>query len=707
MSNEFIKKIGENAKNSASVEKQSNPKVPDESVARKNSIDLTASKKKEAVADSIAQPQPDTESQQGAGDEDFKHMLAQLEKKRFSYQSGETVTGKIVRVSEHGALVDFGYKSEGLMPREEFTSPDGNVIFKQGDDVEVVIRNMGRNGPPTLSYFDAKTRRSWNEIEEAFKNESIVKGKVTDRIKGGLKVDIKGVEVFLPGSQIDSRPVKNLDALKGKEIEAKVIKFNRRRNNIVISSKVVKDEIINKRRTDTLSKIDLGYVVEGRVRNLTDYGAFIDIGGIDGLLRLTDMSWDKLREPSDQFKVGDNVQVKVLKLDREKEKILLGFKQLTADPWSTVDEFYSVEDRVKGIVSRVTEYGAFVELEPGVEGLVHVSEMSWAKRMKHPKHIIKKGDEVEVQILGVDVVERRISLGIKQLQPNPWDTIDIRYGVGSKVEGEVRNLTDFGAFVEIEDGVDGLVHVSDISWSKKVKHPKDVLKKGQKVEAVVKKINVEGRRLSLSIKELIPSTWEIFTKKHKPGDVVKGKISRFAGFGIFVELAPDLEGLCHISELSEERVEKPEDLFEIGQELDFKILRIEHDVEKIGLSVRAVGEDDELGADSKSYSSEAKGSMASLGELANLKFGDKKAVPKNEKPEEIAKNKKVEGIAENNKKANDKSGEELETTTDDLAIDVKHGVHGEEKFEKSIEEKVRENPENKDHAASDEKNKRS
>lgn len=692
MSNKFIKKIGENAENVASGEKQSAPKVSEESATEENSIDLTASKKKETAADSIAQPQSDSESQQGVGDEDFKDMLAQLEKKRFSYHSGETVTGKIVRVSEHGALVDFGYKSEGLMPREEFTSPDGDIIFKQGDNVEVVIRNMGRDGPPTLSYFDAKSRRSWDEIEEAFKNGAIIKGKVTDRTKGGLKVDVKGVEVFLPGSQIDSRPVKDLDALKGKEIEAKVIKFNRRRNNIVISSKVVKDEIINKRRAETLSKIDLGYIVEGRVRNLTDYGAFIDIGGIDGLLRLTDMSWDKLREPSDQFKVGDNVQVKVLKLDREKEKILLGFKQLTADPWSTVAEFYPVEDRVKGIVSRVTEYGAFVELEPGVEGLVHVSEMSWAKHMRHPKHIIKKGDEVEVQVLGVDVIERRISLGIKQLQPNPWDTIDIRYGVGSKVEGKVRNLTDFGAFVEIEDGVDGLVHISDISWSKKVKHPKDVLKKGQKVEAVVKKINVEGRRLSLSIKELIPSSWEIFTKERKPGDVVKGKISRFAGFGVFVELAPDLEGLCHISELSEERVEKPEDLFEIGQELDFKILRIEHDVEKIGLSVRAVGEDDELGADSKSYSSEAKGSMASLGELANLKFGDKKAVPKSEKPGEIAKDKKVEGVAEDNKKANDKGGEELETTTNDLAIDVKDGAHGEKKFEKSIEEGVLENP---------------
>ena len=564
---------------------------------------------------------PERDDATSPGEMDFGAMLAQFEQEQVVYSSGETVSGKVVRVSEQGVMIDFGYKSEGVVPLEEFTSSKGESIVSQGDEVEVVIKHMGGDRPPTLSYSDAKSRRSWDFIEQAFQDEAVITGVIKDKTKGGLKVDVNGVEAFLPGSQIDSRPVRNLDALKGKEIEAKVVKFSRKRNNIVLSRKVITDEVVNKQKVETLNRIDVGFVVEGTVKNLTEYGAFIDIGGIDGLLHVTDMSWGRLQKPGDQLKVGESVQVKVLKLDREKEKVSLGYKQLLPDPWSTVTELYPVESRIKGKVSSVTEYGAFVELEAGVEGLVHISEMSWAKRMKPPKHLVSRGDEVEVQVLGIDPDERRISLGIKQLQPNPWDTIGDRYQLGSKVRGVVRNLTDFGAFVEIEDGVDGLVHVSDISWSKKVKHPKDILKKGQEVEAVVTSIDTQGRRLSLSIKELTPSAWETFTNEHKPGDVVKGKISRFAGFGIFVELAPDLEGLCHISELSDDRIENPESEFAVSQELDFKILRIEHDVEKIGLSARAVGKKDEMVVDTKTYSSEAKGGMASLGELANLNLG--------------------------------------------------------------------------------------
>lgn len=554
---------------------------------------------------------------------DFGAILEQFEQEHVSYHSGQLVNGKVVGVSDRGVLIDFGYKSEGVVPIEEFTSDEGEVTIKEGEDVDVVIRNMGAgDAPPTLSRDDAQSRYSWNRIEEAYKSETPVKGIVKEKTKGGLKVDVEGVEAFLPGSQIDSRPVRNLDSLKGEEIEAKVIKFSRKRNNIVISRKVLTDEVIEKEKKETLKTIGEQHIVEGTVKNLTDYGAFIDIGGIDGLLHVTDMSWGRLQNPNELFKVGDNVQVKILKLDRDKEKISLGYKQLMPDPWTTVTEMYPVNSKVEGEISSVTEYGAFVELEPGVEGLVHISEMSWSKRLKHPKHVVKKGDKVEVQVLGIDPDERRISLGIKQLQDNPWDTIGDRYFIGSKVQGKVRNLTDFGAFVEIEEGVDGLVHISDISWSKKIKHPKEVLKKGQEVEAVITNIDTADRRLSLSIKELTPSAWETFTNEHRPGDVVKGKISRFAGFGVFVELAPELEGLCHISELSDERIENPEDKFEIGQELDFKILRIEHDVEKIGLSHRAVGKDDESSiVDTKSYSSQAKSGMASLGELAKLKLG--------------------------------------------------------------------------------------
>ncbi|MEZ5305811.1 MAG: 30S ribosomal protein S1 [Pyrinomonadaceae bacterium] len=577
----------------------------------------------EEISDAEGMDSMDDDADQfGGGEMDFGAMLEQFEQEQATYHAGELVKGTVVGVSENGALVDFGYKSEGLVALDEFTSESGEVTIKEGDEVEVVIKNMGTgDAPPALSKFDAERRQTWNDIEEAFNAEETVKGTVTDKTKGGLKVDLNGVEAFLPGSQIDSRPVRNLDSLIGQEIEAKIIKFSRKRNNIVLSRKVITDEVVNQLKGETLARIEEGHIEEGTVKNLTDYGAFVDIGGIDGLLHVTDMSWGRLHNPGDMFKVGEVVQVKVLKLDREKEKVSLGFKQLLPDPWSTVTELYPVNTKVMGKVSSVTEYGAFVELEPGVEGLVHVSEMSWSKRLKHPKHLLKRGDEVEVQVLGIDPEERRISLGIKQLQDNPWDSIAERYHVGSKIEGKVRNLTDFGAFVEVEEGVDGLVHVSDISWSKKIKHPKDVLKKGQEVEAVVTNIDVDGRRLSLSIKELTPSAWEQFTTEHKPGDVIKGTISRFASFGVFVELASDLEGLCHISELSEDRIDNPEDEFEIGQELDFKILRIEHDVEKIGLSHRAVGNDDEPVLDSRSYSSEAKGGMASLGELANLNLG--------------------------------------------------------------------------------------
>lgn len=584
-----------------------------------------------------------TDDEQSSGEMDFGAILEQFEQEQTAFSKGELVSGKVVGISDRGVLIDFGYKSEGVADISEFTSPEGEVTVKQGDEVEVTIRSMDSgDSPPILSRMDALRRRAWNEIETAFNQGSPITGRVIDKTKGGLRVDINGVEAFLPGSQVDSRPIRNLDSFRGQEIEARVIKFSRKRNNIVLSRKVLTDEINSVQKASTLSQVEEGYVVEGVVKSLLEYGAFVDIGGIDGLLHVTDMSWGRLDRPSEMFKVGDNVQVKILRLDREKEKVSLGFKQLIPDPWATVAEIYPIGSRLKGRVSSVADYGAFVELEPGVEGLVHISEMSWSKRVKHPKNLVNTGDEVEVQVLGIDPQDRRISLGMKQMQPNPWETVGDRYHVGDKVHGRVRNLTDFGAFIEIEDGIDGLVHVSDISWSKKIKHPKDVLKKGQEVDAVVTNIDTPHRRLSLSIKELQPSAWESFVATHRPGDVVRGKISRFAGFGVFVELGDELEGLCHISELSDERVNRAEDVVQLGQELDFKILRIESDTQKIGLSHRAVGKEDEPHVDTKVYTTEAKGGMASLGELANLKFGrseteqpkaeEAKPEPKKEEP---------------------------------------------------------------------------
>jgi small subunit ribosomal protein S1 len=580
------------------------------------------------------------EEEQSSNEMDFGAILEQFEQEQTAFSKGELVQGKVVGISDRGVLIDFGYKSEGVADIAEFTSPEGEVTVKQGDEVEVTIRSMDSgDNPPFLSRADALRRRAWNEIETAYNQGTPVTGRVIDKTKGGLRVDINGVEAFLPGSQVDSRPIRNLDSFRGQDIEARVIKFSRKRNNIVLSRKVLTDEINNVQKANTLSQVEEGFVVEGTVKSLLEYGAFVDIGGIDGLLHVTDMSWGRLDRPSEMFKVGDHVQVKILKLDREKEKVSLGYKQLIPDPWATVAEIYSIGSRLKGRVSSVADYGAFVELEPGVEGLVHISEMSWSKRVKHPKNLVNTGDEVEVQVLGIDPQDRRISLGMKQLQPNPWETVGDRYHVGDKVHGRVRNLTDFGAFIEIEDGIDGLVHVSDISWSKKIKHPKDVLKKGQEVDAVVTNIDTPHRRLSLSIKELQPSAWESFVATHRPGDLVRGKISRFAGFGVFVELGDELEGLCHISELSDERVNRAEDVVQLGQELDFKILRIESDTQKIGLSHRAVGREDEPEIDTKVYSTEAKSGMASLGELANLKFGRDTAAeqPKAEEPKPAPK----------------------------------------------------------------------
>ncbi len=664
MINEVIKETEESAAAETSVTTET--KMEDSTAAAVSepsvsSVDepqtATANETSDSAETSAAEEKP------ASGEMDFGAILEEFEQDQTIYHAGDLVEGKVVGVSERGILVDFGHKSEGVIPIEEFTTPEGEVTVTKGDDVEVVIRRMhSGDSPPILSRIDAVNRKSWDKIEIAFNEEKPITGMVVEKTKGGLRVDIDGVEAFLPGSQVDSRPIRNLDSFKGQEIEAKVIKFSRKRNNIVISRKAMTDEVENARKSETLDQIEEGYVVDGEIRNLTEYGAFVDIGGIDGLLHVTDMSWGRLQNPNEMFKVNDHIQVKILKLDRKKEKVSLGYKQLFADPWSTVIEVYPVGAKIKGTVSSLTDYGAFIELEPGVEGLVHVSEMSWSKRSKSPRKLLNNSEEVEVQVLGVDTEERRISLGMKQLQDNPWQTIADRYFIGQTVHGKVRNLTDFGAFIEVEEGVDGLVHISDISHSKKIKHPKDVLKRDQEVEAIITSIDTEGHRMSLSIKDTTPSAWDSFVASHKTGDVVRGKVSRFAGFGVFVELGNGLEGLCHISELADERVEKPEDVVSLGQEVDFKILRIEHDDQKIGLSHRAVGKNEEPIVDTKNYSTEAKGGMASLGELMNLKRGgaaeeeaaeepklskkERKAIKAKERAEQEAQT-EMEGVSEN------------------------------------------------------------
>ncbi len=574
----------------------------------------TSTRAAQQTSDDDDEPRP-------GGDVDFGQLLDQFEQEQASLQEGEVVRGTVVGISERGVVIDFGYKSEGIVNPAEFTE-NGVLAVQAGDEVDVLVKNMETSdGLPILSRADAVRMKAWDDLEKAYRDGNSIKGRVIERIKGGLRVDIDGIAAFLPGSQVDVRPVRNLDSLRNQEIEAKVIKLNRKRSNVVLSRKAVIEEENAGRKGQTLQHIEEDIVVEGQIKNLTDYGAFVDLGGVDGLLHVTDMSWGRLQNPSELFKVGDNIQVKVLKFDRDRERVSLGYKQLLPDPWSSVDERFPVGARVPGKVASVADYGAFIELESGVEGLVHVSEMSWSKRVKHPSKLVNPGDSVEVEVLSVDPKARRISLGMKQIQDNPWQTLHERYQVGTRVHGRVRNLTDFGAFIEIEDGVDGLVHVSDISWSRRIKHPSEVLKKGQDIDAVITSIDAENRRLSLSIKDLEPNAWDKFVTEHNPGDVVRGKIARFANFGAFVELADNLEGLCHISELSDERVEKPEDVVQLGQEMDFKILRIDAESKKIGLSARAVGKDDEPVVDTKVYSSQAGSGMASLGELADFGLG--------------------------------------------------------------------------------------
>src|SRR6266496_5610856 len=438
--------------------------------SRDNSSATSTSRNVEATSSgtSAATASQREEEEPRPASEDFGQLLDQFEQEQSSLQEGEVVRGTVVGITERGVVIDFGYKSEGIVNQNEFME-NGQITVKPGDEVDVLVKNMETGeGFPLLSRADAVRLRAWDDLEKAFNENTPVKGRVAERIKGGLRVDVDGIAAFLPGSQVDVRPVRNLDSLRGREIEAKVIKLNRKRSNVVLSRKAVLEERNADRKGKTLGQIEEDIIVEGQIKNLTDYGAFVDLGGVDGLLHVTDMSWGRVQNPAELFKVGDTVQVKVLRFDRDRERVSLGYKQLLPDPWETIEERFPPNTRLTGKIASVTDYGAFVELEPGVEGLVHVSEMSWSKRVKHPSKLVNPGDTVEVEVLGVDPKARRISLGMKQIQDNPWKTLGDRYQVGARVHGRVRNLTDFGAFIEIEDGIDGLVHVSDISWARRI-----------------------------------------------------------------------------------------------------------------------------------------------------------------------------------------------------------------------------------------------
>ena len=521
---------------------------------------------------------------QNSLDQEFAALLA--EEVTNEVKEGTIVTGTIVRFTDDSVVVDIGHKSEGEIPKGEFKNAEGEITAVEGDQVEVYLDSFEDNyGEMVLSRERAEMLRAWDRISEAYNNDEIVEGHVVARVKGGLSVDI-GVKAFLPGSQVDLRPVRNLDKLIGVNLSFKIIKFNKKRGNIVLSRRVLLEQDREKLRSETLGNLEENAVLKGIVKNITDYGAFIDLGGIDGLLHITDMSWGRINHPSQMFEVGQEIEVKVLSYDESRQRVSLGYKQLQTDPWLTVTERYAVDSRAKGTVVSLTDYGAFVEMEQGVEGLIHISEMSWSKRIKHPSKVVQVGDEVEVVVLAMDTENRRISLGMKQIEPNPWEIVKERYHEGDIIRGKIRNITDFGVFVGIEDGIDGLIHISDISWTDRINHPGDLFKKGDEVEAKVLQIDIENERFSLGIKQLTEDPWAAIAAELTTGAKGKGTVTKLTDFGAFVEIAPGIEGMIHNTELRDET--EAEDVVKEGDEIEFVVLSSDSEERRFSLSRKAL-----------------------------------------------------------------------------------------------------------------------
>ncbi|HMU38760.1 MAG TPA: 30S ribosomal protein S1 [Pseudomonadota bacterium] len=507
-------------------------------------------------------------------------------------KEGEIVRGRVIQINKDHVIVDIGDKSEGQVAIAEFLGPDGQVMLTEGDEIDVYLESReNENGLCVLSKEKADRLKVWDEISAACERDELIEGVISQRVKGGLAVGIRGgVKAFLPGSQVDLRPVRNLDSFIGKQFKFKVIKFNKKRGNIVLSRRVLLEKERAELKEQTLERLTEGQIVEGIVKNLTEYGAFIDLGGIDGLLHITDMSWGRVTHPSELFQVGDHVRVKVLKYNAETERVSLGLKQITDDPWSHASERYVPGTVVKGKVVSLKDYGAFIELEEGIEGLVHISEMSWTRRVKHPSKVVVVGDTVEAVVLDIDAKSNRISLGMKQLEPNPYEQLAAKYPQGAVVKGRVRNIADFGIFVEIEDGIDGLVHISDMSWTQRIKHPSEMFQKGDEVEAAVINIDTtdgEKPKISLGIKQLYPDPWNIIPEKYKVGSIVPAKIQKVLDFGAFVELDKGIEGLVHVSEISDDRVEDPRTVLKPGQEVNVEVISLDPQERKIGLSIKA------------------------------------------------------------------------------------------------------------------------
>ena len=548
-----------------------------------------------------------------------------------SVEEGEIVRGVVIGVDEEFVTVDIGYKSEGQIPAHQFRTKNGDLPIKVGDEVDVLVERKGvEDGLLVLSKDRADKAKAWREASQAYREGEVVEGQVVGKVKGGLSVDI-GITAFLPGSQVDIRPVRNLDRFVGQRLRFRVIKCNRKRNNVVLSRRSLLEEERREMRAETLKSLREGETLEGVVKNITDYGAFVDLGGIDGLLHITDISWGRISHPSEKVSVGDQINVKILHYDPETERVSLGLKQTVVDPWDHAQEAYPIGSRVKGTVVSITDYGAFVQLEEGIEGLVHISEMSWTKKLKHPSKVVVVGDVVEAVVLDIDPSKKRISLGMRQVEPNPWTVIEGKYPVGSRISGKIKTITDFGVFVGFEEGIDGLIHVSEMSWTKKIRNPADMFKKGDEIEAVVLSIDKENERFSLGLKQLMADPWDEIPTRYRVGDRVKGKVTNTTDFGAFVELEPDIEGLIHVSELSREKVDHPSDVVTVGDTVEAVVIHVDRRERRIGLSIKNLKDWDEKEAYDR-YLSEQSSTGSSLGELIQREM-EKKSMEEQENPE--------------------------------------------------------------------------
>ena len=607
------------------------------------------SAEKEAAPESagssqVAQTEATVEGAQAEGGKQ-EALMEMYEESIRRVQEGEVVQGKIIQIDKEFVLVDIGYKSEGQVPIEEFMGPDGTIEAAVGDTIDIMVERWeDEDGAVRLSKNKASRIKVWDDIQRAYEEDMAVRGVITNRVKGGLSVDI-GIPAFLPGSQVDLRPMRDLDQMVGKTFDFKVLKYNRKRSNIVLSRRVILEKKRETKRAETLATIHEGKVMDGVVKNITEYGVFVDLGGIDGLLHITDMSWGRVNYPSEMFSVGDTITVKVLNLDLERERVSLGLKQLVPDPWTTAGEKYLIGSHVAGKVVSLTDYGAFVELEKGVEGLIHVSEMSWTRKIRHPSKVVSVGETVEAVVLNISVENRRISLGMKQVVPNPWDVIAEKYPVGTTIEGKIKNITDFGLFIGIDEGIDGLVHISDMSWTKRIRHPSELYKKGDEVQAVVLNIDKENERFALGIKQLQRDPWEAVPERYKVGSKITGTVTNVTDFGVFVELEEGIEGLVHVSEVTAEKLKTPLGKFQVGEVVGAKVLNINPKERRIGLSMKQIEVDEEhdLVAD---YLSNYQGAPSSLGEVLKENLKERSANERVAEQAREASSEKVEGTEE-------------------------------------------------------------